>query len=314
MACEVFVPKAFNAEHSRIIAHAIDLLEEARADGFSVTLRSIYYQFVAEECWFKNNLQSYKRFGGIMSEARRAGLIDWSLLEDRARKVEKLAHWSSPQDIMESVVYSYRENLWAGQERRVHLRVEKDTINGVIKPVCERWRVPFLACRGNTSDSEAYAAGKLFAEEIEQGLWPVVIYVGDHDPSGIDMTRDNIERLSMFAGEQIEVRRVALNRDQIDLHRLPGNPAKITDSKAGLRKDGTIRPGSYIDLHGFESWEVEALRPKLLEGVIEAEFMSLIDHDLWAERRAEEEHNQGLLASVLNRWDEVESMFGGEEE
>lgn len=303
MACEVFIPKIFNDEHERIIEHANYLLADMQEGGFAVTLRSLYYMFVGEERWFSNTLQSYKRFGSIISDARRAGRIDWDLLEDRVREVKKLSHWSSPYDIMDSVCDQYRENLWRGQETRVHLRVEKDTINGIIQPVCERWRVPYVACRGNTSDSEAYAAGKLFQQQINAGLYPVVLYVGDHDPSGMDMTRDNIERLAMFAGEEIEVRRIALNYDQVAEHRLPGNPAKITDSRAR----------GYIARFGDESWEVEALRPRLLEAVIETEIKALIDHDLWNENKAAEEHNQAILVAIRDRWDEVEEMFGGEE-
>jgi hypothetical protein len=310
---ETFIPKLFNDEHDRIIEHANELLEEMAADGYKVTLRTLYYQFIAEERWFDNKLQSYKRFGDIISQARLAGRIDWDLLEDRARTVEKLPYWSSPTHIMESVVEQYRENLWRGQERRVHVRIEKDAQIGVIQPVCERWRVPFVACRGNTSQSEAYAAGKLFADEIDRGLWPLVIYLGDHDPSGIDMTRDNVERLALFARQDIEVRRICLNRDQVDELGLPGNPAKITDSRAGLRRDGSIIPGSYIDLHGFESWELDALKPRYIDQLISREIASVLDMELFEQRKAEEAHNRAILDAIYNRWEEVEELFGGAE-
>ncbi len=289
------------------------MLEELQAGGFEVTLRSLYYYFIAEDVWFPNTLQSYKRFGDIIGHARLAGLVDWSLISDNARTVEELARWSSPQNVMEAVVEHYREDLWIGQPIRVHVRIEKDAQVGVVGPVCRRWRVPFLACRGNTSLSEAYAAGKLFEQQIDQGLRPVVLYLGDHDPSGIDMTRDNVARLSMFARQGIELRRIALNRDQIEELNLPGNPAKLTDSRAGVRADGSIKPGSYVDLHGFESWEMDALRPQYIDQLIEREVTALLDLETWELRRAEEAHNQALLASVLHRWDEVETMFGGEE-
>lgn len=313
MARETFIPKRFNAEHQRIIDHAVELLEDMREQGFAVTLRSLYYMFVAEERWFPNTLQSYKRFGGIISDARLAGEIDWDLMEDRVRNVEKLAHWADPQNVMEAVVEHYREDLWLGQERRVHVRIEKDALIGVIEPVCKRWRVPYVACRGNTSQSEAYTAGKLFEREIDEGLWPLVLYLGDHDPSGIDMTRDNETRLAMFAGQSVEVRRIALNRDQIDRHRLPGNPAKLTDSRAGVRRDGSIVPGSYVDLHGYDSWELDALKPTIMERLISDAVAEVIDPDVWAERQALEDHNKAILSAVLHRWDEVEQMFGGDE-
>lgn len=301
---ETFIEKRFNAEHRRIIEHAVELLEDMREQGYAITLRSLYYMFVAEEAWFPNNLQSYKRFGSIINDGRLAGEIDWDLIEDRARKVEKLSTWQSPTDIIRSAAESYRENLWLGQSRRVHVRIEKDALTGMIEPVCNRWRVPYIACRGNTSQSEAYEAGKLFAREIRRGLFPLVLYLGDHDPSGIDMTRDNEERLSMFAGGPIEVRRIALNMDQVEEFGLPGNPAKLTDSKAG----------AYIEKFGHESWELDALKPSTLERLIEDAVREVIDFDIWNEKVAEEERNQTILGRVLTDWDEVEAMFGGDSE
>jgi len=303
MACEVFVPKSFNAEHERIIGHAVELLEDAQEGGFAITLRSLYYMFIGEECWFPNTLQSYKRFGDIISKGRLAGLIDWDLIEDRARSTERISHWDHPRNIMESVVEGYKEDLWLGQERRVHVRVEKDTLIGVIGPACRRWRVPMTACRGNTSQSEAYAAGKELRREIDEGLWPLVLYLGDHDPSGIDMTRDNVDRLSMFAETDVEVRRIALNYDQVEEYKLPGNPAKALDSRAA----------KYKAQFGDESWEMEALKPRVVDAILEREISAVVDHRLWSRKAAEEAHNLGILASVLNRWPEVEAMFGGDE-
>lgn len=307
---ECFIPKRFNQEHESIILHAIELLEEMQEQGYAVTLRSLYYMFIAEERWFGNNLKSYKRFGGIISDGRLAGLIDWDLMEDRVRNVEKLPSWSHPRNIMESVVQQYREDLWKGQERRVHVRIEKDALIGVIKPVCERYRVPYIACRGNTSQSEAYEAGKLFADEIRRGLSPLILYLGDHDPSGIDMTRDNIDRLSMFSGYDIEVRRIALNRDQVDELGLPGNPAKITDSRAGVRKDGSIVPGSYVDLHGFDSWELDAIKPRTMDQIISDEIEHVIDREPWDKNVAREKRHRSVLEAVLHDWDSVEEKFG----
>jgi hypothetical protein len=314
MACETFIAKRFNAEHETIIERAVEMLEELHRDGYEVTLRSLYYYFIAEERWFPNTIQSYKRFGDIIGCARLAGRIDWDLINDNVRKVEELARWSSPEHIMESVVSAYREDLWDGQEVRVHVRIEKDAQIGVVRPVCERWRVPFLACRGNSSLSEMYRAGKKLEEESWAGLRSVILYLGDHDPSGIDMTRDNNVRLSLFSGSEVEVRRIALNRDQIDELHLPGNPAKLTDSRAGLRKDGSIIPGSYIDLHGYESWEMDALRPRYIDDLIEREIGQFIDMDRWNERKAQEDHNHGILASIKDQWPKVEELFGGDEE
>lgn len=307
---EQFIHKVFNDEHQRIIDYAIVWLEDMRDQGFKVTLRQLYYMFISEQRWFPNTIQQYKRLGGIIDDGRKAGLIDWDLIEDRNRTVEDRPKWESPQHVMEAVVDQYREDLWIGQERRVHVRVEKDAVIGVVEPVCHRWRVPFIACRGYTSQSEAYAAGKLFQQQVADGLYPLVIYLGDHDPSGIDMTRDQTDRLSLYAGDDIEIWRIALNYDQVEELHLPPNPAKLTDSRSGYQRDGTFTSGSYCDRFGIDSWELDALKPRYVDDLISNAISSVIDHDVWNERKAIEDHNHSMLRSVLEEWDRVEETFG----
>jgi hypothetical protein len=65
---------------------------------------------------------------------------------------------------------------------------------------------------------------------LDQGLIPLVLHLADHDPNGIDMTRDNIERLALYAHTDIEVRRIALNMDQINRYRPPPSFVKEGDT------------------------------------------------------------------------------------
>jgi hypothetical protein len=88
------------------------------------------------------------------------------------------------------------------------------------------------------------------------------LYLGDHDPSGIDMTRDIRERMALFScNAEIDVRRLALNKDQVELWNPPENPAKETDS----------RFENYRDQFGDKSWELDAIEPKKLVALVEEE-------------------------------------------
>jgi hypothetical protein len=78
---------------------------------------------------------------------------------------------------------------------------------GVVEQPCQEYRVPYFACRGNNSQSEQYKAGRRFDKCRASGKKPIVLHLGYHDPNGLDMTRDNTDRLRMFAREPIEVRR-----------------------------------------------------------------------------------------------------------
>jgi 3-oxoacyl-[acyl-carrier protein] reductase len=112
-----------------------------------------------------------------------------------------------PSGIIRSAAHSYQEDFWCGQDYYVEVWIEKDALLGVVEQPCQEYRVPYFACRGNNSQSEQYKAGRRFDKCRASGKKPIVLHLGDHDPNGLDMTRDNTDRLRMFAREPIEVRR-----------------------------------------------------------------------------------------------------------
>jgi hypothetical protein len=140
--------------------------------------------------------------------------------------------------------------LWDGQTFRPEVWIEKDAFLGVIEGVCREYRLPYFACRGNNSESEQYKAGKRFELDLANCLIPIVLHPGDHDPNGLDMTRDNRDRLAMFARRGVEARRLALNMDQVERYRPPPNFAKETDT----------RYPAYVKDFGERCWELDALR------------------------------------------------------
>jgi hypothetical protein len=297
---ELFVPKSFRADTLLIIDQANVIVEEYQEMGFSLTLRQLYYQFVARAI-IPNKQSEYKRLGSIINDARLAGLIDWSAIEDRTRNVRKSPSWSSPQSILDAVATQYQENPWLNQDCAPEVWIEKDALIGVIEPICQRMRVPYFACRGYASQSEVYSAGKRFADHIDIGRTPIVFHLGDHDPSGLDMTRDNGARLEMFARDGVEVRRLALNMDQVRQYNPPPNPAKDTDA----------RFAGYADEFGDESWELDALDPPVIERLIQSALDSIIDADAWDASMSAESDNRDKLATTAAKWDEVSIFIEG---
>lgn len=98
----------------------------------------------------------------------------------------------------------------------------------------------------------------------------------------------------------LEVRRIALTEDQIDEFNPPPNPAKITDPRAK----------GYIALHGNTSWELDALSPVTLEGLIEEHVSGLMDAEDFDAAVAREIAEQDRIKAVSRRWDEVEEFVG----
>jgi len=285
--------KKFRGASLTMIATANAIIDEYAAQGFDLTLRQLYYQMVARG-HIENSQRSYKNFGNVVDDGRLAGLIDWDRIVDRTRNLRANGHFKDPGHIMRAAVNSYRVNKWERQPYRVEVWIEKDALVGVIDPVCSRLDVPFFACRGYTSQSEMWAAGQRLAAYQKQGQTPVILHLGDHDPSGVDMTRDIVDRLDLFMGG-LPVNRLALNWDQVQSFNPPPNPAKIEDSRAR----------AYIATYGLQSWELDALDPTTIAGLIENAVAGFRDESLWAEAVEEEEEGLELLQAAADRWQDI---------
>lgn len=289
MAYETFVDKNFHGKSLLVIQQAREILDEYQAKGFTLTLRQLYYQFVARGL-LANKQSNYDKLGAIVSDARLAGLIDWDAIEDRTRFLRGHTTFKDPADAIAKARSRYRIDMWEGQPVRLEVWIEKDALLGVIEAACQKWDINYFACRGYASQSELYTAGKRIAwRRAEQNQDTVVLHFGDHDPSGMDMTRDNTDRLSLFAGEYVEVRRMALNMPQVERYNPPPNPAKLTDCRAA----------GYIAEFGHSSWELDALKPEVIAALIEEGVDDVLDRDLWAERVAQFENDRLKLNKAV---------------
>ena len=299
-----YVPKAFSPASLELIGRANAICADYQTQGYDLTLRQLYYQFVARG-WIANRDSEYKRLGAIVNDARLAGLIDWRHVVDRTRNLRSLAHWTSPAEIVQGAAYSFRTDLWASQPYRPEVWVEKDALLGVIARACEREDVAYFSCRGYTSQSELWGAAQRLERHADAGQVPVIVHLGDHDPSGIDMTRDIAARLELFMRsdgyEPAEVRRIALNMPQVERYRPPPNPAKVTDSRAG----------GYIARFGASSWELDALNPEVLDALITDEIAALRDLALWDADHAAQEQARAVLTAASHRWGEVAGFLDG---
>ena len=222
------------------------IVAEYSDQGYELTLRQVYYQLVARG-YIPNNERSYKNLGNLINDGRLAGLIDWYAIVDRTRNLRRNSHWDSPESVIDSARYSYMLDRWENQPNYVEVWVEKDALIGIVSQICAKLDVPHFSCRGYTSQSEMWAAAQRFIRQDWRES-RTIIHLGDHDPSGIDMTRDIQERLGMF-GADVFVKRVALTIEQIDTFDPPPNPTKLSDARAG----------GYIEEYGHECWELDAL-------------------------------------------------------
>jgi hypothetical protein len=291
----------FQAKSLELIERVNSIIAEYDAQGYELTLRQVYYQLVARG-FIPNNERSYKNLGELINNGRLAGLIDWYAIVDRTRNLRCNSHWDNPAEVIDSARYSYMLDRWKYQPNYVEVWVEKDALIGIVSQICRKLDVPHFSCRGYTSQSEMWAAAQRFIRQDYRES-RTIIHLGDHDPSGIDMSRDIQDRLDMF-GADVSVKRVALTMEQIELYNPPPNPTKLTDARAS----------GYIYEFGHECWELDALEPKIITSLIENEVTALADPNLFEEIESREQRDKDNIQKICERYDEVVDFLNGEEE
>lgn len=313
--------RKFTSDTEAMIYTANGILEEYEKQGFTLTLRQLYYQLVARDLFpdnrrwavvdgkwrrhpqgTKNAEPNYDWLGEMMSAARLAGMVDWDHMVDRTRHLRDLQHFTDAQDAVNKLARWYHVDMWENQRVRPEVWVEKDALLGVIGRVCEELDVPYFSCRGYTSQSEMWRAAMRLKRHMDNGYDTHVIHLGDHDPSGCDMSRDIFDRIEMFMGGT-EFERIALNMDQIEMYDPPPNPAKVTDSRCK----------AYIEKHGNESWELDALQPEALTALIRGKVLSLRNDKQWDADVARKADVRAKLVQLSTTWEGVAKWITKEE-
>jgi hypothetical protein len=222
-------------------------------------------------------------------------LLDWDAIEDRTREFIRRSRWGSGGEILGAVARQFHMDHWTGQDARVFIVVEKEALAGVLERVSHEYDAPLLAARGYPSGTVLREFAKSDVIDCnDEGQRAVILHLGDHDPSGIDMSRDLAERIQLFAGCDVEFHRIALNMEQVDEQKPPPNPAKTTDS----------RFQSYMEQFGEESWELDALSPSYLTELVTRHVRDQIDFDKWDERAEEITAIRDRLLDTAARFDD----------
>lgn len=296
-----------------------EIIEEYQEQGYTLTLRQLYYQLVSRDV-IPNKQNEYAKLSTLLKEGRMAGIVDWDAIEDRLRQPSRPAAFDSPQDILNAAINQYRKDRQEGQPVHVEVWVEKDALSGVLKRVTEKYGISIMVNRGYSSASAMYDSYERFLEAFKNDQKVKILYLGDFDPSGVDMIRDIKARIDEFIigsedvqdmfdwdwvddddfwrekyseiyhnsgyghtevmneleklfpiekAKDFEIVPIALTIEQIRQFDPPPNPAKITDPRA---KD-------FIKKYGGTSWEVDALRPQVLNEILTNAILENIDID-----------------------------------
>lgn len=303
------------------------IIREYQADGYVLTLRQLYYQLVTRDV-IPNVSKEYDKLGVLLKEGRMGGIVDWDAIEDRLRKPSSPPAWDSPADLLEAAANQFQLPRMQGQETYLEVWVEKDALSGVLSRVTRPYHIPIMVNRGYSSASAMHDAYERF-ENALHGIHAAkrirVLYLGDFDPSGLDMVQDVEKRIREFflgrakafdrwtvmVGKRkrdlsrhpeywkqiclenlkvdFEIIPIALTKKQIEEYNPPPNPAKTTDT----------RFNKFSEAHGDTSWEVDALPPEVLNQILTDEIEAHIDRKLYDERLISEEWGREKLLKLI---------------
>lgn len=286
-----YVKRRFGAKSLKILEHAVATIEEYEGH---ITLRQLYYRLVAAQV-LENKPAEGPRLAKLLSRGRLAGIVDWdpALCEHDRPRLLRPATWKSPGEILGAMAEQYREDLWRDQLAYCEVWIEKAAVLGTVRSTCDKLRVPCMACPGHVSQSEMHNAGyRRLHPRIEAGKRVYIFHFGDHTPTGLDISRDLVERLEAFAGGSVSVVRLALNHPQVEHYKLPPNPALFRDS----------RLAEYLRDYGNHTWELEALAPEFLHTLIENAVHSIRDESVWESSLARERSNGAELHAIAREY------------
>jgi hypothetical protein len=288
------------------------LIEGYQRQGYRITLRQLFYRLVAKKLfppdqkysripgtnkWRRDpkgtmNCQpNYDFLGYSISNGRRAGLVDWDAIVDETRFLRSPPTWETPGNMLEACKDQFEVDRWKDQTSYVELWFEKDALLSVFRHAAEAQQLPIFSNRGYISDTAAWEAAQRIIRLTEDGRRPHILHFGDHDPSGIDMTRDVEERLNLFGAEPT-IHRLALNMAQVKQYEPPPDPAKKADS----------RYADYVKKFGTECWELDALEPDVMVKLVNSKVAKWIDVPKWNAALEREKVGRTELELVGENW------------
>ena len=87
--------------------------------------------------------------------------------------------------------------------------------------------------------------------------------------------------------------------EQIEEFSPPPNPAKLTDSRCG----------SYIRKYGDESWELDALEPRVITELIHHHVTVYLDEYKYAKVKEQVEKEKRVMQDISNDWEELYNLY-----
>lgn len=274
-----------------LIDAAIRILEEIQP----TSIRSVCYHLFVAGLIPNMSVKYTSMVSKQLVWAREQGHLPWEHVVDETREAERIATWDNPKEIIEAAVRQYRKDYWATQPEWIEVWSEKGTIRGTLAPVLNKYGVTFRVMHGYGSATSVHGIAEETAES-DKGL--TVLYVGDWDPSGMNMSEVDLPRRMERYNGDADIVRVALNDDDV----APGTDLPSFESKS---KSNDPRYKWFLQNYGRRCWELDALSPVVLRERVEAEILARLDMEAWNHAVEVEAAETESMSSILSNWQSI---------
>lgn len=205
----------------------------------------------------------FKKAEARISLCRKTGLLPYDFTAaDENRKMLCGDHEhdkASPEDFFKNLIFQIQHeylsyhpiNLHDFLDTAIVVAVEKSDLVELFRPVCKQFHVPLFNCKG-WSDINSRCSLLLYMKKMkQQGKNCLVLYCGDHDPGGLNISdgfKKNLNQLEQavgFSSDFIQVERFGLNYDFIEQHGLSWIENLDTSSANTPSLDNPKHPDHY---------------------------------------------------------------------
>lgn len=283
----------------KVLLSAMEILEQEHP----VTVRHLYYCLIGQSILTKEE-EGYDKLVNIMKRARLSGLVPWNWIIDTSRRVLQFSLYNSIKEFLTKRIPYYYKDTWENQRRYILVWVEKEALATPLWQAVNYYNIPVFPAKGYDSWTHFLEAVKKMREMEDKEL--VVLYLGDHDPSGMNMPSDLQNRCKLM-NLNVRFERIAITEEQIDQYNIPKLPLR-KDPKKGKYKDP--RAEKYVEKYGAWFVELDALKPSILEQIVTEKVEELLDLEAFEDdQNTEEEEKEFLKDYLLSDLDECIELW-----
>jgi hypothetical protein len=299
--------ESIGKRQEEFLAAAVEVINQLEK-FWPLTLRQVHYKLLnnppltqvtkaRNERWrYRNDEASYAKLGKLLVSARYLGHVPLTALDDPTRISQEyqFGTWDSPAQFIRDETYGflsgYQRHRLEGQRHHVELLIEKNTLLNIVKPVADKFMLPYNVNRGYGNPSLWRKMETRWHKRGDKRF--ILLTISDHDPEGFDLIDDATRSLRDLHYVPVEVVRVGLTMQQIEQQGAPPSFAKETST----------RFEQYVQRTGSEEcWEVEAIDPEFLQSELHEAVLSVLDVEQLNAVQQRQAIEQAQVAAIRRR-------------